>query len=172
MTTERGVLFGLILSTGDKAMSTNQAIKNEMKEYKVIREAVKQCRQAKNIGKKELLPQREFFNVALKFSPLTPSVNGKNWVEADWKKHHANYAKSIRAKIEALPANASAAEIEAVIVGSVLASANLTYQVVRNYLSRKRYVVQSQPPHDFEAVDCGVGGVCARARGGLCELSR
>lgn len=133
-------------------MSDN-SVNQEMKEYKVIREAVKQCRQAKNIGKKELLPQREFFNVALQFSPLTPRVNGKNWVEADWKNHHANYAKSIRAKIEALPANASAAEIEAVIVGSVIASANLTHQVVHNYLSRKRYVVKSQPPHDFEAVD-------------------
>ena len=125
----------------------------ENKEYKTIRKAVRQYRKEKNMGKRDLLPQRDFFNVALKFSPLPPSVSGKNWVKADWTKHHNNYAKTIRARIEALPANASAADIEAVIVGCVLASGNLTHQVVRNYLSRKRYVVKAQPPHDFEAVD-------------------
>ncbi len=125
----------------------------DMQEYNAIRKAVKQCRKEKNMGKRDVLPRGDFFNVALKFSPLTPRVNSCNWVKADWNKHHANYAKTIRAKIEALPANASPAEIEAVIVGSVLASANLTYQVVRNYLSRKRYVVITQPPHDFEVID-------------------
>lgn len=134
-------------------MTTQTATIQETKEYNAIRKAVRQYRKEKNIGKKEVLPHGEFFNLALKFSPLPARVNSRNWVKADWSKHHANYAKTIRARIEALPANASPAEIEAVIIGCVLASGNLTYQVVRNYLSRKRYVVKAQPPRDFESVD-------------------
>lgn len=132
---------------------SNKSVNQEMKEYKAIKQAVKQCRQAKNIGKKETMSQADFFNVAFTFSPIAPKVSGRNWIEADWKNHHANYAKSIRAKIEALPANASAEDIEAVIVGCVLASVNLTHQIVRNYLSRKRYVVKAKQPHDLSSVE-------------------
>lgn len=133
-------------------MNTTSII-NETKEYKAIRKAVKQCRKDKDMGKRDLLPQGEFFNVALKFSPLPARVNGRNWVQADWNKHHANFAKAARAKIEALPANASAEQIEAVIIGCVLASGKLTHDVVRNYLGRKRCVVKAEQPRDFEAVD-------------------
>ena len=128
------------------------AINQEAKEYKAIKQAVKQYRANKNMGKCDLLPQGDFFNITLKFSPLPARVNNRNWTQREWTKHHDNHAKAIRAKIEALPANASAEQIEAVIIGCVLASANLTGQVVRNYLGRKRYVVKSQPPQ-VEAVE-------------------
>ena len=129
------------------------AINQEAKEYKAIKQAVKQYRANKNMGKCDLLPQGDFFNITLKFSPLPARVNNRNWTQREWTKHHTSHAQTIRAKIEALPANASAEQIEAVIIGCVLASANLTGQVVRNYLGRKRYVVKSQPPHNFEAVE-------------------